>query len=60
MSNNSQYKFGEVFRLITPTLILIIGYLTNMGICDIKKNIDRLEVGYERRLSCLESRKNER
>lgn len=61
-------EFGEIFRFITPILILMIGYLTNMGICDIKSKVEKLdthftnhlahhqelEVGYEKRLSRLE------
>lgn len=63
--------YGSLFRFITPILIVIVGYLMNMGICDLKSTISKLdthftnhlehhqdlEVGYERRLSILETRK---
>lgn len=60
---------GITFRFITPTLIMIIGYLLNLGIVDIKLKISdldkhftnhlmhhqELEVGYERRMTATET-----
>jgi hypothetical protein len=61
--------YGAILRFITPILIMALGYLMNMGICDIQHKIDGLdkhftnhlehhqdlEVGYERRLTCMET-----
>jgi hypothetical protein len=64
--------YGAILRFITPILIMALGYLMNMGICDIRNKIEKmdrhftnhlehhqdLEVGYERRLTCMETRMN--
>lgn len=60
--------FGSAFRLITPTLIAILGTLMLTGQNDLKKNLGTLEehfvnhlmhhqdleVGYERRITSIE------
>jgi hypothetical protein len=60
------HEFGEIFRFITPILVTIAIFVIN----GVDKKVDKLdshftnhlqhhqelEVGYEKRLSCIESK----
>lgn len=74
MTKDTINNYGTLFRFITPLLIGIVGYFLITGIGDLKiklRDMDShftnhlnhhqdLEVGYERRLSVIETKQTRR
>lgn len=43
--------WGQVLRFITPILIVLIGYLGNLAINDVKESIVKLDIHFTNHLS---------